>query len=125
MWRKVLGDLREKLRAIADARSGAFIYLDPPYHPLSPSSSFTGYSKQGFGEAEQIRLKELCDRLSDRGCQILASNSAAPFIKDLYDDKRYKAIEVQATRAINTVSSKRGKISEVLIYNQYQLAGDL
>ena len=90
-------------QAISAAKLGAFIYLDPPYHPLSDTSSFTGYSMQGFGAAEQIRLKELCDRLSDRGCQILASNSAAPFIKSLYSDKRYKVIEVQATRAINTV----------------------
>ena len=108
--------------AVANAQPGAFIYLDPPYHPLSNTSSFTSYSLNGFGEAEQIGLKELCDRLSDRGCQILASNSAAPFIKDLYDDRRYEVIEVEATRAINTVASKRGKIKEVLIYNQYQLA---
>ena len=108
--------------AVANAQPGAFIYLDPPYHPLSNTSSFTSYSLNGFGEAEQIGLKELCDRLSDRGCQILASNSAAPFIKDLYDDRRYEVIEVEATRAINTVASKRGKIKEVLIHNQYQLA---
>lgn len=108
--------------AIATAKPGAFIYLDPPYHPLSDTSSFTGYSMQGFGSAEQIRLKELCDRLSDRGCQILASNSAAPFIKSLYSNKRYRVIEVEATRAINTKSSRRGKINEVLIYNRYPLA---
>ncbi|MEL6988261.1 MAG: DNA adenine methylase, partial [Bacteroidota bacterium] len=58
---------------------------------------------------------------TDRGCQILASNSAAPLIKSLYDDPRYEVIEVKATRAINTVSSKRGKINEVLIYNKYKL----
>ncbi|MEO1691763.1 MAG: DNA adenine methylase [Cyanobacteria bacterium J06631_6] len=105
-------------QAVATAKQGAFIYFDPPYHPLSDTSSFTGYSMNGFGEPEQIRLKELCDRLTDRGCQILASNSAAPFIKSLYNDSRYEVIEVQATRAINTVSSKRGKINEVLIYNK-------
>ena len=112
-------------QALATAKPGAFIYLDPPYHPLSDTSSFTGYSLHGFGEAEQIRLKEVCDRLSDRGCQILASNSAAPLIKSLYSGNRYKIVEVQATRAINTVSSKRGKINEVLIYNQYPLARSL
>ena len=106
--------------AVANAKEGAFIYFDPPYHPLSNTSSFTGYSMNGFGETEQVRLKQLCDRLTDKGCQILASNSAAPFIKDLYNDSRYELIEVQATRAINTVSSKRGKIDEVLIYNKYR-----
>ncbi|MEO1670324.1 MAG: DNA adenine methylase [Cyanobacteria bacterium J06631_2] len=106
-------------QAVATAKQGAFIYFDPPYHPLSDTSSFTGYSMNGFGEPEQIRLKQLCDRLTDRGCQILASNSAAPLIKSLYNDPRYEVIEVKATRAINTVSSKRGKINEVLIYNKY------
>ena len=108
-------------RAVAKAKKGSFIYFDPPYHPLSDTSSFTGYSMNGFGEAEQIGLKELCDELSDRGCQILASNSAAPFIKSLYNDPRYEVVEVKATRAINAVSSKRGKINELLIYNKYKL----
>ena len=106
-------------QALTNAKEGAFIYLDPPYHPLSDTSSFTGYSMNGFGSAEQVRLKQLCDRLTDKGCQILASNSAAPFIKELYNDSRYEVIEVKATRAINTISSKRGKINEVLIYNKY------
>jgi DNA adenine methylase len=104
-------------QSVATAKEGAFIYFDPPYHPLSKTSSFTSYSINGFGEEEQIRLKQLCDRLSDRGCQILASNSATPFIRDLYDDPRYELIEVQASRAINSVGSKRGKINEYLIRN--------
>lgn len=106
-------------RAVAEAKGGAFIYFDPPYHPLCDTSSFTGYSMDGFGEKEQIRLKEVCDRLSDRGVQLLVSNSSAPFIKSLYDDPRYEIIEVKATRAINVVASKRGKINELLIFNKY------
>ncbi|NJK56829.1 MAG: DNA adenine methylase [Pleurocapsa sp. SU_5_0] len=108
-------------QAVATAKKGAFIYFDPPYHPVSDTSSFTGYSMNGFGEQEQIRLKKLCDRLTDRGCQVLASNSAAPFIKSLYDDPNYKVVEVKATRAINAVASKRGKINELLIHNKYVL----
>ena len=107
--------------AVATARKGAFIYFDPPYHPLSDTSSFTSYSRNGFGAEEQIRLRDLCNQLTDRGCQVLASNSAAPFIKSLYNNSRYEVMEVKATRAINTVSSKRGKISEVLIYSKYKL----
>ena len=107
-------------RAVATARKGAFIYFDPPYYPLSDTSSFTGYSINGFGEQEQRRLKKVCDKLSDRGCQILASNSASPFIKELYDDPRYEIVDVLATRAINAVGSKRGKINELLIYNRYE-----
>lgn len=104
-------------QSVATAKQGAFVYFDPPYYPLSKTSSFTSYSINGFAEEEQIRLKQLCDRLSDRGCQVLASNSATPFIKDLYDDPRYEVFEVQAARAINSVGSKRGKIKEYLIRN--------
>ena len=107
-------------QAVATARKGAFIYFDPPYHPISDTSSFTGYSIGRFGEKEQIRLKDACDKLSDRGCQVLISNSSASFIRSLYDDSRYEIVEVKASRVINAVASKRGKISELLIYNKYE-----
>ncbi|MGK7938509.1 MAG: DNA adenine methylase [Xenococcaceae cyanobacterium] len=106
-------------QAVATARRGAFIYFDPPYHPLSNTSSFTGYSMDGFGEKEQIRLREVCDKLSARGCQVLVSNSATTLIKSLYDDPRYEIVEVKANRAINAVGSKRGRVNELLIYNRY------
>lgn len=54
-------------KAVSTARKRAFIYFDPPYHPISDTSSFTGYSVNGFGEAEQIRLKELCLSMSFNG----------------------------------------------------------
>jgi DNA adenine methylase len=111
--------------ALATAKKGAFIYFDPPYHPLSDTSSFTGYSINGFGEQEQIRLKELCDQLTNKGCQVLVSNSAAPLIKSLYDNPRYEMVEVKATRAINAVTSKRGKINELLIHNRYLTKSDI
>lgn len=107
-------------RSVSTARKGAFIYFDPPYHPISDTSSFTGYSIHGFGEREQERLKLVCDKLSDRGCQVLVSNSNAPFIRELYSDSRYEIAEVSASRAINSVASKRGKIQELLIHNKYE-----
>ena len=107
-------------RAITKCQKGAFIYFDPPYHPISDTSSFTGYSMNGFGEKEQIRLRDTCNKLSDRGCQVLLSNSNAEFIRSLYNDSRYKIVEVKANRAINAVGSKRGQISELLIHNQYE-----
>ena len=106
-------------QAVARAKKGAFIYFDPPYHPLSETSSFTGYSRDGFGEEEQKRLKKVCDELADKGCQVLVSNSATSFIRDLYDDLRYKIEAVKANRAINAVGSKRGRINELLVYNRY------
>ncbi len=106
-------------KAVATARKGAFIYFDPPYHPISDTSSFTGYSVNGFGEQEQIRLKEVCDKLTERGCQVLISNSSASLIQKLYSDPNYKIVEVKAKRAINAVASRRGRINELLIHNKY------
>jgi DNA adenine methylase len=105
---------------VSDIASGAFVYCDPPYYPLSDTSSFTGYGQSGFGAAEQKRLKQLCDTLSEKGCNVLVSNSNTAFIRELYDDPCYQVIEVQATRAINSVGSKRGTVSEVLITNKYK-----
>jgi DNA adenine methylase len=107
-------------KAVAQAKKGSFVYFDSPYHPLSDTSSFTGYSIDGFGEAQQRRLKLLCDELDTKGCQILLSNSNAPLIRELYTDPRYEIVEVQATRAINSAVAKRGKISELLIHNKYE-----
>lgn len=106
--------------SVSNAKEGAFIYFDPPYHPISDTSSFTGYSIYGFGEKEQERLKSVCDELSDRGCKVLVSNSNAPLIRKLYSDSRYEIVEVKAARAINAVGAKRGKIGELLIYNKYE-----
>lgn len=94
---------------------GGFVYLDPPYDPVSDTANFTGYNKGGFDRNEQIRLKECCDELTRRGIKFMLSNSATDFIKELY--KEYDISIVQAKRAINSDSSKRGAIEEVLIRN--------
>ncbi len=103
--------------AVKEAKSGDLVYFDPPYDPLSDTSSFTGYSAGAFGKEQQQRLKALADRLHDQGCFVLLSNSATEFIKELYSDSRYSIVEVAANRNINSVGTKRQKISEVLIFN--------
>jgi DNA adenine methylase len=94
---------------------GCFVYLDPPYYPVSDTARFTGYNKGGFDENEQIRLKQCCDDLNDRGIKFLLSNSATKFIIELYQD--YLISVVEAKRAVNSDASKRGDIKEVLIRN--------
>ena len=94
---------------------GGFVYLDPPYDPVSDTASFTGYNKGGFDRNEQIRLKQCCDELTQRGIKFMLSNSATEFIKELYKD--YNISIVQAKRAINSDASKRGSVEEVLIRN--------
>lgn len=106
------GDYKD---AIKNAKKGAFVYLDPPYHPISYSSSFTGYTHNGFGMEQQQELKHICDKLSERGVKFLLSNSYCDFILDLYKD--YEIKQVSAKRAINSKADKRGEVGEVLIAN--------
>ncbi len=96
-------------------KKGTFVYLDPPYDPVSDTSSFTGYNLDGFGKEDQIKLKEFCDKLDKRGVKFMLSNSATDFIKTLYT--KYNIDIVKVPRMINSNASKRGKIDEVLITN--------
>ena len=100
---------------LKEADKNSFVYLDPPYHPVSDSSNFTGYIQGGWGESEQVRLKEACDRLDKNGIKFLQSNSCVDFIKELYTD--YQIHIIKANRAINSDGDKRGEVEEVLIKN--------
>lgn len=106
------GDYKDALREL---RKGAFVYFDPPYLPISTSSSFTGYTENGFSLKEQVELKNECDKLNAKGIKFLLSNSDHPKIRDLYRD--YTIITVQARRSINSKGNKRGDINEVLVFN--------
>ena len=106
------GDYKDALKGL---RRGAFVYLDPPYMPISASSSFTGYTEGGFSYEQQAELKNECDKLSAKNIGFLQSNSDCPEIRELY--KNYRIVTVQAKRSINSNALKRGEINEVLIYN--------
>ncbi len=106
------GDYEKVLNSVT---ADTFVYLDPPYHPISESSNFTGYVQGGWSEKHQIRLKKACDDLDKKGVKFLLSNSAAPFIKELYSE--YKIHSINANRSINSVGEKRGQIEELLIKN--------
>lgn len=102
-------------QALEGIEKSSFVYFDPPYDPISDSSSFTGYTLNGFDRTYQQKLKALCDELNKKNCKFLLSNSATDFIKKIYKD--YKIEIVRVPRSINSVASKRGKIDEVLIRN--------
>lgn len=106
------GDYSEILK---QADKKCFVYLDPPYHPISESSNFTGYVQGGWNMYDQIDLKTACDELHKKGVKFLLSNSSAELIKDLYKD--YKITIVKANRAINSNGADRGEVDEVLIRN--------
>ncbi len=101
--------------SVDSAKEGDFIYFDPPYDPVSDTSSFTGYDINRFNKSEQERLKLTFDELNKRGCRVLLSNSDTPFIRRLYSS--YRIDIVSASRAINSNALKRGKINEVLVKN--------
>jgi DNA adenine methylase len=92
-----------------------FIYFDPPYQPLSKTSSFTSYTKNSFNETEQQRLCNVFKELDKQGCKVMLSNSDTPFIRKLY--KNFRIEVVYAKRAINCKASGRGAITELVILN--------
>lgn len=106
------GDYKE---ALLDLPEDSFVYLDPPYLPISDSSSFTGYTDNGFTLQNQIELRDQCNLLNEQGIKFLLSNSNHPKIYELYKD--YDIKEVPAKRVINSKGNKRGQINEVLIKN--------
>lgn len=97
-------------------KEGDLVYLDPPYVPISKTSSFTAYTKDGFDETLQHRLRDLCDHIDQQGAYFIASNSSADLVYKLYGDL-YNIHEVRASRMINSKGDKRGKVKECLITN--------
>ncbi len=99
-----------------------FVYLDPPYRPLSPTASFTSYSKEDFNPEDQIRLARFCRQIHSKGAKFLLSNSDPKnenptdrFFQDHY--KEFTIDTVKAARLINCKASGRGQINELLITN--------
>ena len=99
-----------------------FAYFDPPYRPLTPTASFTSYAQDGFDDTAQSELAAFIDNISKKGAHIVASNSDPKNINehDNFFDTLYashKISRIQASRAINSNSTRRGKIQELLIAN--------
>ena len=92
-----------------------FVYLDPPYDPVSETSGFTGYSRGGFSKDDQVRLRQACDELNKRGIRFMLSNSATPFIMEQY--AAYNIKIVRAKRSVNSVGNRRGDIDEIVVRN--------
>jgi DNA adenine methylase len=105
-------------RCLEWAGPGDFVYLDPPYHPLSDTANFTSYTRADFGAEDQRRLAGLFRELDRRRCQVMLSNSYSEFIRGLYEG--YPQVEVRATRVISSKSDERGAIPELLVTNGYE-----
>jgi DNA adenine methylase len=103
------------------AGNNTIYYLDPPYKPLSETSSFTSYAKDGFDDSEQMRLRDFCTRIAQQNSQFVASNSdpieetGESFFEHIYEQFNIK--RVVATRLINANPNNRGFVSEIMISN--------
>jgi len=102
-------------QTVRRAKAGDFVYLDPPYQPVSATANFTGYTATAFGDKDQERLAAVFSQLSKRGCLVMLSNSDSPVIRELYKD--FRIAEVKASRAINCKAERRGRVSELVIMN--------
>lgn len=105
-------DFSEILKKV---KKGDFVYFDPPYVPLSETSGFTSYTKDGFDINMQFKLKDVCDELNSMGVKFLLSNSDTKLVNELYEN--YNIKKVFASRAINANADGRGKITEILVRN--------
>ena len=105
-------------KAVKNAKKGDFVYLDPPYAPLvEDTQNFVGYTLNGFGYEEQVRLRDLFIKLDKKGCYVMLSNSSSKLIHELYKSYAETTEIVGATRMVNSKATGRGKVDEVLIMN--------
>lgn len=100
---------------LKSARPGDFVYMDPPYEPISRTANFTAYAQGGFGQDMQTLLRDVFAALSKRGCKLMLSNSDTPFVRELY--QKFNIDLVAAPRAISCNGRGRGKVAEVVVRN--------
>lgn len=101
--------------AVTDAIDGDLVYFDPPYIPLSETSSFTSYTHEGFSYEDQVRLRNTVRDLTRRGVNVILSNSSSPLVEDLYQE--FNLHYVDASRTNGAKPTSRGKIKEIIVTN--------
>jgi DNA adenine methylase len=97
------------------AKPGSFIYFDPPYDPLNKTSAFTAYTKQGFGDQEQLELRDLAVALHKRGCHVMLSNSCTDDTLEWYKGKSFHVFKVPVRRAISASAASRKMVHEIIV----------
>ena len=100
---------------LSEVRPGDFVYMDPPYEPLSRTANFTNYAQDGFSQDKQTELRNVFRELDRRGAKLMLSNSDVPFIRDLY--RGFEIERVYAPRAVSCDAKSRGPVSEVVVRN--------
>lgn len=105
---------RHSFADVDGVRAGDFIYCDPPYVPVSATANFTGYSKGGFGMAEQRQLVVTARAWASNGAKVVLSNAEVDSVKDLYGPD-FAQERVEVARAINSKGDRRGKVGEIIL----------
>lgn len=100
-------------KTLDDVKRGDFVYLDPPYHPISEYSDFTRYTKEKFYKKDQLRLRDAFANLAQKGAYVMLSNSDAEFIREIYNE--FNIHEVSSGRLLNSRAEKRNKVTELVI----------
>jgi DNA adenine methylase len=113
--REVELGVRDFGKILGAAKAGDFVYLDPPYVPLSDTADFTSYIPGGFGLKDQGRLATFFAKLAAKGVYVMLSNSDTPTVRELY--KGFHIDVVLASRSINSNGARRGKVGEVVVRN--------
>lgn len=103
---------------VTPAAPGDVVYVDPPFFPLSPTSSFTAYTDAAFGKQDQLRLKWTVDELTRRGVGVMLSNSPHEWVVGAYEASHYRVERTPARRAINSRADRRGAIEELIVTNE-------
>jgi len=114
--KKIQFSCRDFSAVLSEAKKGDFVYFDPPYQPVSDTSNFTSYTNRDFTYSDLEKLVEISQKLSDKDCRVMLSNSNSNEVRELFS-KEWMIIEVSANRAINSNSSKRTGQKELLIKN--------
>lgn len=122
--RLILGSLESHLYCddyrkilVNKTKEGDFVYLDPPYNPMTSTANFTGYTGAGFTKKDQEYLAKTFKELDTRGCKVLLSNSDTAYVRELYIEYAKNIHQVTVRRNINSRASKRLGHTELLICN--------
>jgi len=96
-------------------RQGDFVYMDPPYIPLSRTANFVAYQKRGFGMEQQEQLAQVFEALDAKGCLLMLSNADVDWMRTRY--RRFHLHHVRATRNVNSRAADRGPVGELIVTN--------
>ena len=102
-------------KAVLDVQPGDFVYFDPPYIPLTQTSSFTSYTHEGFSLEDQVRLRDTVKKLTEKGVFVMLSNSSSQVAVELYKEFNIHYVDVNRTNGAK--ANSRGRIKEIIVTN--------